>query len=259
MDIKIGQKFGRLTVVKRIENRKSGHSAWLCKCDCGNYKEVTTCHLKDNHTKSCGCLKNKYNAKSKRLLNIWRNMLERCDNSNRNDRKYYHDKGITVCEEWRDYKKFEEWSFDNGYADNLTIDRIDENGNYEPNNCQWITMREQQRKKLGNIWIEYNGETKILTDWAREYGINRATLQSRLEMGYTFDEALKKKPRINRTSIVVSYNGEEMNITQLSEKLGVSVSLISKELKKGIVIEEVIKHAIEVSRKRNLKERAVKT
>lgn len=243
------KRFGRLVVLEY-----AGKTVWKCRCDCGNYKLVTAGHLKDGHTKSCGCLKNKYRAKNKRLLSIWRNMLERCDNENRRDSKYYHDKGITVCEEWRDYKKFEEWALNNGYSDNLTIDRVDENGNYEPSNCQWITISEQQKRRSSNIWIEHNGEIKILSDWAREYGINRATLKSRLEMGYTFEGALKKKPRINRTSIIVNYNGEEMNIAQLSEKLGVSVAMISKELKQGISIEKVIERAIEVKKRRKAKE-----
>lgn len=239
-----GQKFGRLTAIEREKGSK-----WLCECDCGNIKIVSAEHLKCGHTKSCGCLKNKYNAKNKRLLNIWKNMIKRCDNGNRRDSKYYHDKGITVCEEWRDYKKFEEWALNNGYVDNLTIDRIDENGNYEPSNCQWITLREQQRKKTGNIWIEYKGETKIIVDWARKYGINRATLEWRLKNGYTFEEAIKKEPRINRESVIVNYNGKKMSITQLSKKLGVSVSLISKDLRKGKSEEETIRHAEEVGKK----------
>lgn len=254
MEIKVGQRFGKLKTVRKIENKKSGHSAWLCQCDCKNYTEVTACHLRDGHTRSCGCLKNKYNAENKRILSIWRNMIQRCDNGDRRDSKYYHDKGITVCDEWRDYKTFEKWAIENGYAENLTLDRINDSRNYEPSNCQWITLEEQQRKKSNNIWIEYNGEKKILADWAREYKINRKTLESRLEMGYTFEEALKKKPRINRTSVVVNYNGEEMNITQLSEKLGVSVAMISKELKQGISIEKVIERAIEVKKRREAKE-----
>lgn len=239
-----GRKFGNLTVVEW-----KGGDKWLCKCDCGNVKIVYSGHLKDGHIKSCGCLKNKYNAKNKRLLNIWKQMISRCDSGKRRDSKYYHDKGITVCPEWRDYKRFEEWALANGYADNLTIDRIDENGNYEPSNCQWITLGEQQRKKSGNNWVEYNGKRKIIADWAREYGINRATLESRLEMGYTFEEALKKKPGRNRVSVIVNYKGEEMTITQLSRKLGVSKTMISKDLRMGKTKEEAIRHAEEVGKK----------
>lgn len=118
-----GQKFGRLTVVEYLPDKHK----WLCKCDCGNYKEIFTSKLTSLHTKSCGCLKNKYKITVRRIFSIWANMLDRCSiNSKRKGVIYYAQKGIKVCEEWKTYENFEKWALENGYAENLTIDRIDE-------------------------------------------------------------------------------------------------------------------------------------
>lgn len=245
-----GQRFGKLVVVQRIEKPESRRTMWKCICDCGKEHSVTQEHLSSGHTKSCGCLKKKYNISDKRIFSIWMNMKARCDKPNRKDRKYYYEKGITYCVDWKDYSLFEKWALENGYEDNLTLDRIDDTGNYEPSNCQWITFAEQQKRKSGNTWITHDGQTKTLSDWAREFDVHPATLKSRLDLGYSFEEALLKKKRINKTSIVVDYKGEKMSITQLSEKLNVSVSMVSKRLKKGDSIEEIIEVAELIAKKR---------
>lgn len=241
-----GQKFGRLTVVEYLPDKHK----WLCKCDCGNYKEIFTSKLTSLHTKSCGCLKNKYKITTHRIFSIWTNMLDRCSiNSKRKDIIYYVQKGIKVCEEWKTYENFEKWALENGYAENLTIDRIDEDRDYEPNNCQWITFAEQQRKKKCNRWFTYNGETKILSDWARERGIPVETLRDRIDMlGYSFEEAINKKPRLNKNSIILTYKGEEMNLTMLAEICGLSVATVSKHIKRGDSAEQIIELANKLKR-----------
>lgn len=241
-----GQKFGRLTAIKFMPDKHK----WLCQCDCGNFKEVQAGKLTSLHTKSCGCLKNKYKITVHRIFSIWSNMQERCSvNSKRKDTIYYAQKGIKVCEEWKKYENFEKWALENGYAEKLTIDRIDEDGDYEPNNCQWITFAEQQRKKKCNRWFTYNGETKILSDWARERGIPIETLRDRIDvLGYSFEEAINKKPRLNKNSVILTYKGKEMNLTMLAEMCGLSVATVSKHIKRGDSAEQIIELANKLKR-----------
>ncbi len=160
-----GQKFGRLLVLYDSGERKGRKVVWVCLCACGNFTEVKSDSLGSGRTKSCGCfmidqtkkanIGNKYSikhgdalsSKKSRLYTIWSHMKERC--SNPNDKKYrrYGGRGIKVCDDWRDnYSAFKSWAISNGYRDDLTIDRIDNDGNYEPSNCQFITRSENSRK-----------------------------------------------------------------------------------------------------------------
>ena len=147
-----GQKFGRLTVIKRIENQGT-KAKWLCKCECGNFSKVTTDNLRNGHTKSCKCsiIKHKY-AHKESLYFRWIGIKERCNNPNAYNYKNYGLRGIKVCKEWNDdYLKFRQWALNNGYKENLTIDRINVNGNYEPANCRWTTWKEQNNNKRRKV------------------------------------------------------------------------------------------------------------
>lgn len=132
---------------------------------------------------------NIHGGKHTRLYNTWCSMRERCKNPHHSDYSRYGGRGIRVCEEWdKDYSIFRDWAMQNGYTDNLTIDRIDNNGNYEPCNCRWVTRREQNRNYSRNHFITYNGETKCLSDWADYFGISRTTVLFRLKQGKPLDE-----------------------------------------------------------------------
>ena len=151
-----GQKFGRLTVIKHIK-----HKFWLCKCECGNEIKVISDNFKAGRTKSCGCYRKensemllyKHGKKHSRLYNVWCGIKRRCFNINCQEYKYYGLRGITICEEWKnDFEQFYNWAMLNGYNEyakfgECTIDRIDVNGNYEPRNCRWITLKEQSKNK----------------------------------------------------------------------------------------------------------------
>lgn len=185
------QKFGRLTPIEYVGIHKT-RSAWLCKCDCGNETIVSTDKILSGHTKSCGCLKIKYSIINKRIFQIWYNMQSRCKKSNRKDSKYYFGKGIKICREWDTYENFQSWALENGYADNLTIDRIDTKGDYKPSNCRWITLAEQQRNKRNCRYLTINGVKKTLAEWSREIGISRSTLQYRIEKNMPVEKIMSK-------------------------------------------------------------------
>lgn len=152
------QRFGRLVVICLTNKRKWGNIVWLCRCDCGNLVEILSNSLLRGLTNSCGCLRiekakqlnTTHGDKGKvgiRLYRIWAGMKTRCLNSNRLAYKWYGKRGISVCEEWiNNYQAFKFWALLNGYVDNLTIDRINNDGNYEPSNCHWITTSENSKK-----------------------------------------------------------------------------------------------------------------
>lgn len=193
-----GQKFGRLRVVGFAQKTKDRQFMWKCVCDCGNEVEVRGYSLRSGNTQSCGCLQKETNLKLRqthgmaktRIYNIWSSMRGRCNNPLNNCYKYYGGRGIKVCEEWQEFEPFYRWALANGYADNLTIDRINVNGNYEPSNCRWVTKKEQALNTRRNHYITHNGETKTLKEWADSLGINHTTLLERFERWGSVEEAL---------------------------------------------------------------------
>lgn len=203
-----GKTFGRLTVIKRCENYVSPggttRSNWLCKCQCGNEIKVTADKLKYGNTKSCGCLKNEITAKRNhkhgerhsRLYAIYYAMLNRCNNKKAINYKNYGGRGIKVCEEWTGedgFKNFYKWSLDNGYCDELTIDRIDVNGNYEPSNCKWSTRHEQMNNTTRSHFITIDNVTHTLSEWSYISGVDVSTIYYRLKRGISEKEAVFSK------------------------------------------------------------------
>lgn len=198
-----GQKFGRLTVVERHPENKKTNAQWHCICDCGNVVIVASQHLRRGESKSCGCLHDeqafrnlkpqppKHGMCRTSLYKRWQSIKDRCLNSNNPMYHHYGGRGITVCEEWRqNFDAFREWAMANGYRDDLTIDRIDNNGNYEPANCRWITNFEQQSNRRNNHNIQFNGETHTLTEWARITGITPQNIKRRLKNGWSLEKTL---------------------------------------------------------------------
>lgn len=191
-----GRKFGRLTVIKRAGYYKK-EIMWRCKCDCGKEVDVIGGSLKRGNTKSCGCLHNevvnKYGFVDERLYRIWADMKTRCNNPNFKHFKHYGGRGIRICKSWENsFLAFSEWALEHGYLDNLTIDRIDVNGDYEPSNCRFITIQEQQWNKRGNIFVAYNGEQYTLKQLSELCGISIDTLHTRLCVNFwNVDEAIK--------------------------------------------------------------------
>lgn len=200
-----GQKFGRLTVIgmQPTETRKT---FWVCQCDCGNMKVVRSDSLQCGAIRSYGCLKKEQDKKNlvlgngrrkfsetgfkvggTRLYSIWQNMKGRCYNEHDARYERYGGRGIEVCEEWRsDFMKFHDWAVSHGYRDDLTIDRIDNDKNYCPENCRWATNKEQCNNRSTNIRIKIGNATKTLTEWCDIFQLDRSTIYARYKRnGYT--------------------------------------------------------------------------
>lgn len=199
-----GQKFGELLVISR-EHSKNGRAMWLCKCDCGSYTIVKGNKLIDGHTKSCGCLRKRkasmlhktHGESQTRLYQTWQGIKKRCYNTANKDYKDYGGRGIIVCDEWcNNYLAFKDWAINNGYKDCLTIDRINYNGNYEPNNCRWATQKQQVRNSRHNRYITINNETHCLSEWCEILNLNYRNVLNRVNnLGWSIFEALELKER----------------------------------------------------------------
>lgn len=194
----IGRRFGRLLVVENLNVNSHGSKLHRCICDCGNKKDVPISYLKSGHTTSCGCLVKEmhttHNLSQSRLYNIHQGMLGRC--FRKTDLAYsdYGGRGITICDEWKnDFMAFYKWSLENGYREDLTIDRIDVNGNYEPSNCRWATKAEQTRNSRKNVFFTCNGVTKTISEWARELGIPLTTFNRRIKQNRPPKEIISKE------------------------------------------------------------------
>lgn len=176
-----GNKYHKLTVIGMIPNKIP--IKWVCKCDCGKIKFVIGGNLKSGGTKSCGCDKKKSNGLSRTsIYQVYKGIIQRCYNHKNKDYRNYGGRGITVCDEWRNsFIVFYNWSVSSGYDKSLQIDRINNNGNYEPLNCRWATLKQQGRNRRTNNIIEYNGKSQCLSDWAEELGISRSTFIYRIK------------------------------------------------------------------------------
>lgn len=195
-----GQRFGKVVVIKYI-----GQSKWLCKCDCGNQKIIDGRRLRKGDTKSCGCLsieqakinfkKNFYTHKQSktRLYYIWKGIKSRCNNKNLPKYKIYGLRGIKVCNEWQKFEPFYNWAIKNGYKENLSIDRINVNGDYCPDNCRWVDMKTQQRNRQNNHLLTYKNETHCISEWAEMYNLKSSTLLARINRGWSIGKALNTK------------------------------------------------------------------
>lgn len=199
--VKSNQTYGRLTTLECVGVSKDRHKIWKCRCSCGNEKVVSSNDLKSGNTKSCGCLlrgqKTNYvhGRHNTRLYRIWQTMKARCKYETHIESTNYHKRGITVCNEWlNSFEIFAEWADSHGYADNLTIDRINTDGNYEPDNCRWVTPKVQCNNKRNNRVLTINGVQKTVTQWSDISGVNRFTIYTRLNRGVSPYEAVFSKP-----------------------------------------------------------------
>lgn len=189
----VGKRFGRL-VVLGLDHVSGKHNStwWRCKCDCGNETVVYRGGLTSGDIVSCGCYRKEHIHEYSRkhglshdpLYIVWGGMIQRCTNEHADNFQRYGGRGIIVCEDWRkNFENFYNWAISNGYENGLTLDRINNNSGYFPENCRWIDRRAQQNNTRRNRFIEYKGETHTIAEWSRILNINYATLWSKINRG----------------------------------------------------------------------------
>lgn len=192
------QRFGKLVVISRVENTSNGKAKWLCRCDCGNNTIACGVNLKNGHTKSCGCYSRKHGyARKERLYNIWVGMRQRCRDKNADNWKHYGGRGISVCKEWDEYPTFRLWALSNGYDETKSIDRIDVDGNYCPENCRWADSTQQNNNARSNRLFTHNGETLTMAQWARKVNMPYKLLKQRIRQGMEFERALTQPKEVH--------------------------------------------------------------
>lgn len=244
------KRFGRLIAIARYsEVTPSGKTQWECVCDCGNVIIAITGHLTTGNTKSCGCHK----SESSRQIGLankthgmtgspeykaWQSLRYRCYDPENENYKYYGARGITVCDRWKD-------SFENFYADmgpkpgiGYSIDRENVNGNYEPNNCRWVTIDTQNRNKRTNVFYDFQGERLTLPEISKRTGIPTPTLESRIKrMNLSINEAVIKEA----TKHLYTYNGQTKTLREWSESTNLTYSkLYSRVVTMGWTIDRAL-------------------
>lgn len=192
------QKFYRLTVLEKVIG-KGSKGLWKCRCDCGNIVFATSHDLRFEVKKSCGCFKKdylsqksmKHNLTKTRIYKIWVDMKRRCYNSNKIGYCNYGERGIIICDQWKNnFLSFYNWSMQNGYKDDLSIDRINNDGNYEPSNCRWADRTTQNNNSRHNRYITYNGKTLTMSQWAKYLNLTYSCLKTRFRRGWPIEKAL---------------------------------------------------------------------
>lgn len=203
-----GKRFSKLVAIEPVGSKHKSMQ-WRCKCDCGNFKIATRRSLVATHTKSCGCLhagKPRHGMSKTKIYNVWRSMHRRTKNCLPNA-PLYSKKGISVCERWSLFENFYE-DMAPTYKEGLSIERINNDGNYEPGNCKWATSKEQSRNKGNNVYYTIGCESKVLNDWCSEYGIQPNTVRERLKKGLDIITALRKRVdlRYSRLGVKIKNN-----------------------------------------------------
>ena len=246
----IGKKFGKLTVIhyereiyQSYYKRLYHHYFYRCRCDCGNEKAVRLSDLLSGRVRSCGCYRKSllkeigsqggyvHGGHGTRLYNIWSEIHSRCDNPNCPAYKNYGGRGIRVCDEWSSFIPFRDWALSNGYAKNLSIDRKDNDGDYSPDNCRWVTMEEQGKNRRNNVYISYVRDysdigkdpiiyTYTLSDWSRILGVDKRRLSEKLKNrnGKTVNEIIESCIKPDHLGFVIP-NG----VTEFPDKYSISI------------------------------------
>lgn len=263
-----GQKFGRLKVkkdlgMKRYEKSRVQVRVWLCECDCGNTKEVIGYNLIKGRTQSCGCLQRERTSAASlkhgqsvatgntKEYRVWGGIKARCYNENHEHYANYGGRGIKMCPEWKD--DFEQFYKDMGKCpeDKTSIDRIDNDGDYEPNNCRWATQMEQNHNTRMNVWLEHDGKRMVFNEWMRELRVSESFINDRLRKGISFSEVVRQakefrekvKEGDNGRTRWIEYDGKKMKLQDWVEELKIPRTTLIAWLNKDIPMEEIVQRA----------------
>lgn len=246
----IGKKYGKLTIVDVIFTSKGKSPIAHCKCDCGKDHDANLYDILFGKTKSCGCYSiekiiersTKHGDARERLYCIYIGMKKRCYNPNNNAYKYYGGRGIKICDEWlENYLNFKSWALNNGYTEKLTIDRIDVNGDYEPSNCRWVTMKVQANNKTDSVYIDYNGKSQTLRQWCDELNLDYKLMVERFYSPYWKDKTIEEKffaPK--RVAHTLTYNNETHTLEEWSTIREIPFSTIRQRYRKGYSVEDIL-------------------
>lgn len=199
--------------------RTKRETYFVCRCDCGKEKIISRRSILSNRTKSCGCIKKKHGSSYKKLYNVWASAKKRCYDEAYYNYKNYGARGIIMCNEWlNDYSSFETWALSNGYKEGLFIDRVNVDGNYEPQNCRFITPKQSGNNRRNHTYLTYKGVTKNVTQWAEELNVSDAAIFGRLKKGWSIDKIFNR-PFLGK--IKHTFNDRSLTLKEWSKEVGI--------------------------------------
>jgi len=248
----IGKKYNKLTVIREVD-RPGKELFYECLCECGNTKVIRGRDVRRGHTESCGCnfqesikkVRTTHGMSFTRPHRAYQNMRKRCDNPNNKSYKDYGGRGITYCDEWKTFEGF--WNdMQEGYVDNLSLDRIDYNGNYCKENCRWVDMKTQANNTRSNRLIAYNGETLTLSETAEKYNIKYGLLLGRLHLGWDIEKAITQPAHTNEE---LTYKGITKTVHEFAADYGMTYHQLKKRLMRGWDIERALTQPLRKSSK----------
>lgn len=224
-----GQKFGRLTALKYL-----GKSKWLCKCDCGGTSNSRYDRLVGGHAQSCGCNRKlsttKHGMSRTHTYRIWQGIKARCNNPNDTGYSNYGGRGIKVCDEWL---SFDQFLIDMGTRPkDFEIDRINNDGDYEPSNCRWVTKSTNMSNTRRSNRVTWNGVTMSIAEWAKHLNVPEGRLRNRLQSGWSVEKAFESQS-FNRDQVLLEHNGEKLNVTEWSKRTGINRETLYARIYKG--------------------------
>lgn len=243
-----GQRFGRLVAIREASRVHRKQRRWTCICDCGKTGDFPQNSLRSGNTRSCGCLQRDLLrerrtshgharvGKRSSEHNIWCKMIERCTKPTDPAFKWYGARGISVCERWRDYSNF---FSDMGPRPSTshTLDRIDCDGNYCPENCRWATWEEQQNNRRNNRIIEINGEALTMAQWSERLGLSDGALRYRLKHGWSGEQLLRPA----KSGRYLTAHGRTMRLSEWANELGIPKETIAGRLRRGDTAERALR------------------
>lgn len=246
-----GQRFGRLTVVCKDETRPTDHGRyWKCICDCGNVSHASTHALISGNKTSCGCLLREittqrnttHNQSKTRLYGVFCTMVARCENPNVERYDRYGGRGINICKEWReDFMAFRNWALANGYQKGLSIDRIDCNGDYCPENCRWVDAVTQQNNRSTNHLVEYGGKKYTIADLARTFNLGYSFVYGRVAKGTSIEDIVDGKIPVRRSrSALYEIDGRVHTLMEWINISPVCQSTVRTRLSRGWSMERAL-------------------
>lgn len=192
-----GTIFSKLTVLYKLHNYHKQGTYWLCVCECGNLKEVRRQDLKRGYVKSCGCSRVKYTHQQSKLYRLWSGIKSRCCNEKCENYKHYGARGIKMCDEWlNNFQAFHDWAMNNNYREGLQIDRVDNNKNYSPDNCHFVTPKENSNNRRNTIYVALNNINKPLSEWCEILNLNYCTVYKRI---YNYNWSIEKALNYGRS------------------------------------------------------------